>query len=98
FRLQEHARSRDAWDLGDGEPLAAEVQFTRQSGVARAAASNGAPVHGRADVRMFAVRRADTFARWLLSFAGDAVPLSPPELVTAWRALARGTLERYDRH
>ena len=96
FRLQEHARSRVAWDLGDGVPLTAEVRFTGSSGAARAAASSGDAVEGADDVRSFAVRRLDTFARWLVSLAGEAVPLSPPELVTAWRDLTRRTLELYD--
>jgi proteasome accessory factor B len=38
-------------------------------------------------LRSFRVRRRDTFLRWLLSFAGDARPVSPPEAVTEWRAL-----------
>ena len=98
FRLQQHAQSRAAWDLGDGEPMMAEVQFTGSSGAARAAASGGVAVAGREQVRRFPVRRLHTFARWVLSLAGDAVPLSPPELTSAWRELARETLKVYDGH
>src|SRR5688572_797682 len=96
FRLQQHAQSRAAWDLGDGEPMTADVQFTGSSGAARAAATIGDAVEEREQVRRFAVRRLNTFARWLLSLAGDAIPLSPPELVSAWRALAHETLKVYD--
>ena len=92
------AQSRAAWDLGDGEPMMAEVQFTGSSGAARAAATIGDAVEGRGQVRRFAVRRLNTFACWLLSLAGDAIPLSPPELVSAWRALALETLKVYDGH
>ena len=98
FRLQQHARSRSAWELGDDAPIMAEVQFTGFSGVARAAASRGEGVDGREDVRRFPVRRLDTFARWLLSLGGEALPVSPPEPVSAWRSLACETLKIYDRN
>lgn len=95
FRLHQHARSRAAWDLGDVEPVAAEVRFTGGSGAARAAAAVGHPVSGDDEVRRFEVRRLDAFARWVLSFGGEAVPLSPPALVDTWRSLAAGALDRY---
>jgi hypothetical protein len=38
------------------------------------------------------VRRPDHFARWLLSFGGDAMPVEPKTFVTKFRALARETL------
>ena len=105
FRLREHAQSRAAWDLGDAEPLVAEVRFTGTSGAARAAASGGELVAGSApgdgaagETRRFHVRRLDTFARWLFSFAGEAEPVSPPALVETWRALGRATLALYGRH
>jgi hypothetical protein len=31
------------------------------------------------------------FLRWVLSFAGDARPVSPPEVVEEWYALLRDT-------
>ena len=97
FRLQEHAQSRAAWDLGDAEPIMAVVQFTGASGAARAAASGGDTVEGGDDLRRFRLRRLHTFARWVLSFAGEAVPLSPPALVNTWRTLAQDTLRIYER-
>ena len=96
FRLQQHAQSRSAWELGDAPQTMAEVQFTGAGGVVRAAASDGEVVDGRDDIRRFPVRRLDTFARWLLSLGGEALPLSPPELVGTWRGMVRDTLKIYD--
>jgi len=98
FRLQQHAQSRAAWDLGDGEPMTADVEFRDASGAARAAATGGDAVETRDNVRRFTVRRLDTFARWLLSFGGAAVPESPSALVDSWQQLARETMQVYDRH
>ena len=97
FSLQKHAKSRQAWELGDGDAMLAEVSFDARSGPARAAARLGAPVRGHADRRKFQVRRMDAFARWLLSLAGDATPVAPSELIAEYRAIAQATLERYDR-
>jgi predicted DNA-binding transcriptional regulator YafY len=95
FRLREHAQSRTAWDLGDAEQQVAEVRFTGASGASRAAERMGEPVNGSDDMRRFAVRRQDVFARWLLSFGGTARPVSPPSLVDMFRQLARETLGVY---
>jgi proteasome accessory factor B len=97
FSLQKHAQSRQAWELGDGDAMLAEVSFDARSGPARAAARLGAPVKGHADRREFQVRRVDAFARWLLSLAGDATPVAPPELIAEYRAVARATAEIYAR-
>jgi hypothetical protein len=56
----------------------------------------GEPVAGHPDRRRFRVRRADTFARWLLGFAGDLVPIEPPDMVRKYRELARETLRLYE--
>jgi len=95
FRLRDHARSRQAWELGDGDAIEAMVELRTGDGAAAAAARLGDAVAGRPDLRRFLVRRRDAFARWLLSFAGDVVPVSPPELVGEYRELARETLARY---
>ncbi|HEX6535265.1 MAG TPA: WYL domain-containing protein [Gemmatimonadaceae bacterium] len=97
FHLREHARSRQAWELGDAPPVRAVVEFRGDTGAARAAAALGAPVPGCPARRAFEVRRLDAFARWLLSFAGDVVPVEPPELVTACRKLVDRTRELYER-
>jgi len=92
FNLREHARSRQAWELGDGAALTAVVAFHGASGAAHAARRLGEAVEGEPDRRRFSVRRLDTFARWLLSFGGEVTPVSPPELVAAYRQLAREAL------
>lgn len=95
FDLAEHARSRQAWELGDDDAREVIVEFRASTGAVRGAAGLGEKVRGAPSRRRFRVRRPDTFARWLLSFAGDAVPVEPPEMVERWRALARETLAVY---
>jgi proteasome accessory factor B len=95
FSLREHARSREAWALGDTASVEAVVRFPGESGPTAAARRLGTEVPGDALARRFAVRRLDTFARWVLSFAGEAEPVSPPELVAAYRDVARETLAAY---
>jgi proteasome accessory factor B len=95
FRLEQHARSREAWNLGDDIPTEVIVEFRGTTGAVRAAAKLGEPVRGAAGRRRFRVRRADTFARWLLSFGGDAVPVEPREMIDRFHAIARETLAVY---
>jgi proteasome accessory factor B len=97
FRLRTHARSRQAWELGDSAAAEAVVEFRGKSGPVAAARRLGEPVEDAPDRRRFAVRRHDTFARWLLSFAGEIVPVSPPGLVAEYQELARRTLAVYGR-
>jgi predicted DNA-binding transcriptional regulator YafY len=94
FRLTTHARSREAWEIGDGDAEEMIVEFSGESGATRAAAALGAPV-GKTKRRSFQVRRVDSFARWLLSFAGEARPVSPPSLVSAYAHAVRETLAVY---
>lgn len=95
FRLEEHARSRHAWELGDAAAIDVVVEFRAVDGSTAAARRLGEPVKGAPSQRRFRVRRSDAFARWLLSFAGEAVPVAPPELVAEYRKLAGLTLGRY---
>jgi proteasome accessory factor B len=95
FQLREHARSRRAWELGDGNGIEALVHFHRTTGAARAASKLGEDT-GDPRRRSFQVRRVNAFARWLLSFGGDAEPVSPPEVVNAYRALITETQRRYE--
>jgi predicted DNA-binding transcriptional regulator YafY len=95
FNLREHARSREAWQLGSADVFVAVVEVTNHTGAARALTRLGEPVDGAPAHRTFRVRRMDTFARWLLGFAGSATPLSPPALVERYHAIARETFALY---
>jgi predicted DNA-binding transcriptional regulator YafY len=95
FRLREHARSRQAWELGDGDPVMARVRCLGSSGPTMAALRLGTLAEGDVGDRIFAVRRPDAFARWLLSFAGELVPLAPPEVVAAFDDLLVATSAVY---
>ena len=95
FDLREHARSREAWQLGSADVFVAVVEVLNHTGAARALTRLGEPVDGEPAHRTFRVRRMDTFARWLLGFAGSATPLSPPALVERYHAIARETLALY---
>ena len=92
FDLRAHARSRQAWELGAGDALVATVAFRSRTGAAAAAYRLGQVVEGQPDRRHFRVRRSDAFARWLLSFGGDLVPVAPGELVSEYQGLVRETL------
>ena len=97
FHLREHGRSRQAWELGDGDATDAVVEFRGQSGAAVAGAQLGVAIDGAPERRSFRIRRMDAFARWLLSFAGEAVPVSPPELVEQVAEQVRATRALYER-
>jgi predicted DNA-binding transcriptional regulator YafY len=95
FSLRNHAASRQAWEIGDGDVFDAVVEFTGETGAATAAAALGEPDPSAPTLRRFRVRRADSFARWLLSFAGEAVPVSPAALVTEYAVLVERTRRVY---
>lgn len=92
--LADLARVRLPWDLGDGD--AVEVRVRVRSEAAAEALPMGARPSGarRSAVseRVVSVRRPDAFLRWLLRFAGDAVPVAPPPVVARWHALVRETM------
>jgi proteasome accessory factor B len=103
FNLSAYAASRQAWEIGNGGECHVLVVFTGASGNVMQGQQLGDPVapdhpaHGAHDgahdgvLRAFRVRRRDVFLRWVLSFAGDARPVSPPEVVEEWYALLRDT-------
>jgi proteasome accessory factor B len=95
FDLREHARSRHAWELGDGDVVLATVAFRARSGAAGAAFRLGEVVEGHPARRRFRIRRSDVFARWLLSFAGGLVPVAPKDLVEEYNGLVRETLAHH---
>jgi hypothetical protein len=71
------------------------VEFLGASAATNAARKLGEVVKGEPGHRRFLVRRRDAFARWLLSFGGEIVPRSPPEVVREFRALAEATRAIY---
>lgn len=95
FVLREHARSRQAWEIGDGEGFEAVVEFRGTTGAVMAAAALGKPQGDSASRRQFDVRRMDSFARWLLAFSGDAVPVAPASLVAEYAMLVDRTRALY---
>jgi predicted DNA-binding transcriptional regulator YafY len=95
FSLREHAASRQAWEIGDGDLFEAVVEFTGASGAANAAAALGAPDGTDGTRRRYRVRRGDSFARWILSLAGEARPVSPDALVREYESLVAQTREVY---
>jgi proteasome accessory factor B len=95
FSLRDHARSRQAWELGDGDAFEAVVDFRGATGAALAAAALGRADERSSSLRRFDVRRADSFARWLFSFAGEAVPVAPRALVDEYAALVARTRAVY---
>lgn len=92
WSLQAHASSRQAWELGDAGSIDAVVEFHGSSGATAAARRLGEPVPDAPTRRRFRVRRVDPFARWLLSFAGEVVPVSPEEVTMAYSDMARRAL------
>jgi proteasome accessory factor B len=98
FSLRAHAQSRQVLELGDMDSFEAIVEFRGESGVSRAARALGRPDAANPAVRRFHVRRTDSFARWLLSFAGEAVPVAPESLVNEYRLLVQATRARYAPH
>jgi len=95
FDLREHAKSRHAWEIGGGVHEDAIVDFRNPAGAAKAAARLGVAVEGATDRRKFQFRRMDSFARWLLSFGGEAVPVEPPALVEEFERQVRETRAVY---
>jgi predicted DNA-binding transcriptional regulator YafY len=95
FNLREHARSKKAWELGDGAGEDAVVDFHNPTGAAKAAARLGVAIEGGSDRRKFTIRRVDSFARWLLSFGGEAIPVSPASLVGEFRNQVKEAHEIY---
>lgn len=95
FALRDHARSRQAWEIGDGEGFEAVVEFRGDNGAVMAASALGRADDEMPSYRRFDVRRMDSFARWLLAFGGDAVPVEPSALVDEYLALLDRTRAVY---
>ncbi len=95
FNLRRHARSKRPWDLGDGDANDAIVDIRNATGAAKAAARLGLAIEGAPDRRKFKFRRVDSFARWLLSFGGEAIPIAPESLVSEFNRLLEDTRTLY---
>ncbi|MGH9886359.1 MAG: helix-turn-helix transcriptional regulator, partial [bacterium] len=78
FDLAAYARAKESWELGQDDAEEMVVEVRNQSGASASVLSLGAAVAGEPARRQFQVRRLDSFVRWLMSFAGDVVPVSPP--------------------
>lgn len=96
FHLSEHAHTQGPWELGDDEPEDMIIEIRGDTGATASVQSLGAPVAGNPRQRRFHVRRVDSFARWLMSFAGDIAPVAPPRLLEEYRAIVASTLAVYD--
>ena len=96
FRLRDHARSRQAWELGDGGAATVEVEFRRDTGAAAVAASLGARVDGAPRRRLFDVRRVDAFVRWLLPLGDAVVIIGPDAARDEYARQAQATLALYE--
>lgn len=92
FSLRDRAAPKPAWELGEEPPVRTIVRFTGRTGAARAARKLGTGIADDVDCTAFTVRRRESFHRWLLGMAGDAVPMSPPDMVREYRELAQRTL------
>jgi proteasome accessory factor B len=95
FSLAAHARAKEPWEIGDDAPEEMIVELRGESGATIAARELGAPVPGAPLQRKFLVRRVDSFVRWLMSFAGEIVPVSPERLREQYDATIAATLEAY---
>ena len=95
FDLWSHTATQHAWELGDGDAVQVTVRFDLTDRHAAVALTLGEAVADDAACRVFRVRRSAAFARWMLSFAGAARPVSPPEMVEEFRELARATAALY---
>jgi len=94
FRLEDHL-GKEAWELGDEEPLRAEVLFRFPRSLWAERNGYGELVEERPDgsaVRAFDVQQVNPFLRWLLSLEGEAEVVSPASLREELHALAREVL------
>jgi proteasome accessory factor B len=96
FDLALHARAKEPWALGEDDAQEMIVEIRADSGAAASVRTLGEPVSGAPSQRRFQVRRADSFVRWLMSFGGDVVPISPPSLREHYHAVIAATLSAYE--
>jgi proteasome accessory factor B len=95
-------RGREAWELGGGDeaPLRALVSFRFPTSLWVDRNGYGEPVEDDAEggvVRAFLVHQVNPFLRWILSLAGEARVLEPPELRKEFDHFAAETATLYRR-
>lgn len=98
FDLSEFA-GRRPWELGDDhDPVTAHVRiefplslWADRNGYGRLVRA----LEGGAAIRAMDVHRTGAFLRWVLSQAGEASVVAPPELVEAYRELVAETAALY---
>ena len=95
FDLAEEARVVNSWELGGGEAEQMIVEIVEVTGASVVVRDMGSGIDGAPNQRSFRVRRLDSFVRWLISFAGEVVPVAPPHLIDAYRAMTSATLAEY---
>ena len=96
FVLADHARSRQSWELGPADSIEVTVKVVRETGFAQQVLALGTMVGSDPSLRRFTVRRPDAFCRWLLGFAGDAVPTAPRSFVERYAEEVRKVAEVYE--
>ncbi len=97
FSLDAHL-DREAWELGDDEPLRARVLFQFPTSLRVDREGRGTLVETRADgstVREFEVQQTNPFLRWVLSLGMDAGELEPEDLAAELRSMARDAASLY---
>lgn len=101
FRLADYTQ-REPWRLAAGDaadaPIRAEVRFEFPRSLWAERNGHGEKVAEHEDgssVRAFDVTQPDPFLRWILSMAGEAMIVSPPEMADDLRAMARRVAETH---
>ena len=95
-------RGREAWELGGGDeaPLRALVAFRFPTSLWVDRNGYGEAIEEDQEgsaIRAFQVHQVNPFLRWILSLAGEARVLDPPELRKEFDALAAETAAMYRR-
>ena len=90
FSLDDYLQ-REAWELGDDEPLSVRILFHFPRSLWAERNRHGTLVEERPDggaVREFTVRQTNPFLRWLLALGGQAEVLTPRDLATEFQEMA----------
>lgn len=97
FVLDTYLR-REAWELGDEDPLRAHVLFHFPRSLWAERNRHGTLVEERADgatVREFEIQQTNPFLRWLLGLGADVEILAPGDLTAELQEMARQVASMY---